>query len=107
MSYNIADGDLWWGIGYLILDKDDPTKILQRESRMLWPSFAWERADPTDPETSWEYYKNCVRFLCLVMLATVSESQWHGPPHTPEPPDSTPAKWLNTVQKFHPNSLTH
>ena len=29
MSYNIADGDLWWGIGYLILDKDDPTKILQ------------------------------------------------------------------------------
>ena len=60
MSYNIADGDLWWGIGYLILDKTDPTKILQRESRMLWPTFAWERADPDDPSTSWEAYKNCI-----------------------------------------------
>merc|ERR1711904_167879 len=57
MSYNIADTDLWWGIGYLILDKDDPTKIIQRASRMLWPKYPWERADPSNPSTSWEYYK--------------------------------------------------
>jgi hypothetical protein len=57
---NIADGDLWWGIGYLVLDGSDPTKILQRESRMLWPTFPWERADPSDPATSWEAYKNCI-----------------------------------------------
>lgn len=60
MSYNIADGDLWWGIGYLILDKDDPTKIIQRESRVLWPTYPWERADPTNPATSWEAYPNCI-----------------------------------------------
>ena len=44
----------WWGIGYLILDKDDPTRILQRESRVLWPTLGWERADPADPQTAWE-----------------------------------------------------
>ena len=27
---------------------------------MLWPSFAWERADPADPSTSWEAYRNCI-----------------------------------------------
>ena len=48
--------------GYLILDKDDPTKILQRESRMLWPKYNWERANQTDPATDWEYYKNCSEY---------------------------------------------
>ena len=46
--------------GYLILDKDDPTKIVQRESRMLWPKYNWERANQSDPSTSWEYYRNCI-----------------------------------------------
>ena len=48
--------------GYLILDKDDPTKILQRESRMLWPKYNWERANQTDPATDCEYYKNCSEY---------------------------------------------
>ena len=60
MTYNIADTDVWWGIGFIILDKDDPTKIIQRESRALWPKLDWERANPTNPATSWEYYKNCI-----------------------------------------------
>lgn len=60
MTYNIADTNLWWGIGYLILDKDDPTKVIQRESRALWPRLDWERANPVNPATSWEYYKNCI-----------------------------------------------
>lgn len=46
--------------GYLILDKNDPTKILQRESRMLWPKYNWERANQSDPSTSWEFYRNCI-----------------------------------------------
>ena len=51
-GYNIADGDLWWGIGYLILDKTDPTKIIQRGTRMLWPTEPWEQCDKT-PDTAW------------------------------------------------------
>eukprot|EP01050_Picozoa_sp_SAG11_P009351 SAG11_NODE_872_length_6802_cov_8.951514_4_plen_72_part_00 len=27
---------------------------------MLWPTYSWERADPTDPATSWEAYRNCI-----------------------------------------------
>jgi len=57
MTYNIADNDLWWGIGYLILDQNDPTRILQRGSRALWPQEPWEKASGA---ASWEYYKNCV-----------------------------------------------
>lgn len=57
MSYNIADSHLWWGIGYLILDKDDPTKILQRGSKLIWPEYPWEFANGT---ASWEPYKNCI-----------------------------------------------
>eukprot|EP00747_Dinoflagellata_sp_TGD_P179687 gnl/TRDRNA2_/TRDRNA2_30891_c0_seq1.p1 gnl/TRDRNA2_/TRDRNA2_30891_c0~~gnl/TRDRNA2_/TRDRNA2_30891_c0_seq1.p1 ORF type:complete len:408 (-),score=51.79 gnl/TRDRNA2_/TRDRNA2_30891_c0_seq1:82-1305(-) len=58
MTYNIADSNLWWGIGYLILDKDDPTKILQRGTRLIWPSLPWELGNYS--ASSWEPYKNCI-----------------------------------------------
>lgn len=58
MTYNIADGALWWGIGYLILDGHDPTKILQRGSHMIWPQLPWEFANST--QSQWEPYKNCI-----------------------------------------------
>merc|ERR1711957_690953 len=58
MTYNIAAPDLWWGIGYLILDGTDPTKILQRGSHALWPSLPWEWGNTS--ATDWEPYKNCI-----------------------------------------------
>jgi len=58
MTYNIADNSLWWGIGYLILDKDDPTKILQRGTRLIWPSLPWELGHTSS--ANWEPYKNCI-----------------------------------------------
>ena len=56
MTYNIADPRLWWGVGYLVLDRADPTKILQRGSHLVWPSLPWEWANTT--ATRWEPYKH-------------------------------------------------
>ncbi len=36
----------------MILDKTDPTKIIQRGTRMLWPTEPWEQCDKT-PDTAW------------------------------------------------------
>jgi len=58
MTYNIANGALWWGIGYLILDKDDPTKVLQRGSHLVWPELPWEFANSSS--SKWEPYKDCI-----------------------------------------------
>lgn len=58
MTYNIADGKLWWGIGYLILDGDDPTKVLQRGSHLVWPTLPWEFGNSS--RSKWEPYKDCI-----------------------------------------------
>lgn len=58
MTYNIADSKLWWGIGYLILDKNDPTIILQRGSHLVWPTLPWEFANSSN--SNWEPYKDCI-----------------------------------------------
>merc|ERR1712187_181419 len=58
MTYNIANGSLWWGIGYLILDGTNPMRILQRGPHLLWPQLPWELGNTK--ATSWEPYKHCI-----------------------------------------------
>merc|ERR1711879_551194 len=58
MTYNTVDRKMWWGTSYIIVDKDDPTKVLQRGSHLVWPKYPHETGKTKD--TAWIPYKNCV-----------------------------------------------
>lgn len=70
-SFLSSFSSLWWGIGYVILDGTEPTRVLQRQSKMVMPELEYEWANGT---ASWEPYKNCVgamnlrQSLCLLLL---------------------------------------
>ena len=60
MTYNLVGGCNCWGAGYLILDGQDPTVILQRSTvreggPLLWPEEPWEVTNNT--ATSWQPLK--------------------------------------------------
>jgi len=64
MTYNILGPCNCWGAGYIIMDKTDPSIILQRTSieydfgPLIWPSLPWEVTNTSG--SSWEPLKCCI-----------------------------------------------
>ena len=46
----------YWGAGWAILDGDDPTVIIQRGTRLLFPRTPWEVNGTTDGHHQWEMH---------------------------------------------------
>ena len=59
-SYNILGPCNCWGAGYAILDGDDPSVVIQRESGIIWPELPWETVNASNPGTAWEPMKCCI-----------------------------------------------
>eukprot|EP00935_MAST-01C_sp_MAST-1C-sp1_P000786 g786.t1 len=53
----------YWGAGWVILDGDDPTKIIQHKTRLLFAETAWEVNSTTGTGTGaaqWEMHVCCI-----------------------------------------------
>merc|ERR1712070_1268898 len=51
-------------VGYIVLDKDDPSKILQRESQFMVPTYDYETLCQGDPGCPYSGERKNVIFMC-------------------------------------------